>query len=179
MSFLALSVDHPIAKYYEKNPEFIKFKKNCSMTGTTEESLAAAEKIGFKTDLLAKNPLKNTKVPVYFANFVLMDYGLGAVFGCPAHDQRDLDFALKYNLNVIPVVEPEEKEKTQITTIAYTGGGKIINSDFLNNLKVPSESIDKTIEYLERNNIGIKKTNFRLKDWGISRQRYWSCPTII
>ena len=84
MSFLAVSVDHPIAKFYENDPEFIKFKKECSKTGTTEESIAAAEKLGFKTDLLAINPLdKSIKVPVYFANFVLMDYGLGAVFGCP------------------------------------------------------------------------------------------------
>ena len=98
MSFLAVSVDHPIAKFYTDNPEFIKFKKECSKTGTTEESIAAADKLGFKTDLLAINPLdENIKVPVYFANFVLMDYGLGAVFGCPAHDQRDLDFAKKYN----------------------------------------------------------------------------------
>ena len=109
MSFLALSVDHPVAKFYENDPEFIKFKKECSKTGTTEESIAAADKLGFKTDLLAINPLdENIKVPVYFANFVLMDYGLGAVFGCPAHDQRDLDFAKKYNLKVTPVVRPEK-----------------------------------------------------------------------
>ena len=101
MSFSALSIDHPIAKFYENDEKFKKFRKKCSKTGTTEESLAGAEKIGFKTDLLAINPLnKEIKVPVYFANFVLMDYGLGAVFGCPAHDQRDLDFAKKYNLSV-------------------------------------------------------------------------------
>ena len=97
LSFLALSVDHPVAKFYEKNANFIKFKNECSKTGTTEESIAQAEKIGFKTNLAAINPLdKNIQVPVYFANFVLMDYGFGAVFGCPAHDQRDWDFALKY-----------------------------------------------------------------------------------
>jgi leucyl-tRNA synthetase len=108
MSFLALSIDHPIAKYYEQNDDFLKFKDACSKTGTTEESLANAEKIGFKTDLLAINPLdQNIKVPVYFANFVLMDYGLGAVFGCPAHDQRDLDFAIKYNLKITTVVTPD------------------------------------------------------------------------
>ena len=101
LSFLALSVDHPISKYYEDNDEFKKFKKECSKTGTTEESIAQAEKIGFKTNLIAINPLnKDHKVPVYFANFVLMDYGFGAVFGCPAHDQRDLDFAIKYNLKL-------------------------------------------------------------------------------
>ena len=101
MSFLAVSVDHPLSKFYEKNKDFIEFKKKCSTTGTTEESIANAEKIGFKTNLVAINPLDtNSKVPVYFANFVLMDYGFGAVFGCPGHDQRDLDFALKYKLKV-------------------------------------------------------------------------------
>ena len=180
MSFLAISIDHPISKYYENDPNFVKFKNDCSKTGTTEESIALAEKIGFKTDLLAVNPLnKNSKVPVYFANFVLMDYGLGAVFGCPAHDQRDLDFAIKYNLKITPVVKPDGEENLEITNIAYTGNGKLINSDFLNNLKVPSESINETIKYLEKNNLGIKKTNYRLKDWGISRQRYWGCPIPI
>ncbi len=180
MSFLALSVDHPVAKFYENDPEFIKFKKDCSRTGTTEESIAVAEKIGFKTDLLAINPLNiSEKVPVYFANFVLMDYGLGAVFGCPAHDQRDLDFAIKYNLKVIPVVIPDGKDHIEIKDKAYTGEGKLINSEFLNNLKVPTESINETINYLEKNNLGERKTNFRLKDWGISRQRYWGCPIPI
>ena len=93
-SFLAVSVDHPLSKFYENDENFVNFKKSCSKTGTTEESIAQAEKIGFKTNLFAINPLdKDTKVPVYFANFVLMDYGFGAVFGCPAHDQRDFDFA--------------------------------------------------------------------------------------
>ena len=109
MSFIALSIDHPISKFYENNKEFLKFKNECSKTGTTEEAIAVAEKIGFKTDLIAINPLdESIKVPVYFANFVLMDYGLGAVFGCPAHDQRDLDFANKYKLNVKTVVTPEK-----------------------------------------------------------------------
>ena len=180
MSFLALSVDHPISKYYEDDPKFVKFKKECSQTGTTEESIAVAEKIGYKTDLLAINPLnKDLKVPVYFANFVLMDYGLGAVFGCPAHDQRDLDFAKKYNLTVTQVVKPDQNDKLIIKDKAYTGEGKLINSEFLNDLKVPSESINETIKYLEKNNLGTKKTNFRLKDWGISRQRYWGCPIPI
>ena len=176
-SFLALSVDHPLAKYYEEDKEFQKFRKECSKTGTTEESIASAEKLGFKTDLVAINPLdKNMKVPVYFANFVLMDYGLGAVFGCPAHDQRDLDFAKKYNLKITPVVKPEKDKDFEINNEAYTGEGYLYNSDFLDGLKVPSESIIKTIEFLEKNNLGIKKTNYRLKDWGISRQRYWGCP---
>jgi leucyl-tRNA synthetase len=180
-SFLAISVDHPIAKYFEKNADFIKFKKQCSKTGTTEESIAQAEKIGFKTELLAVNPLDDSiKVPVYFANFVLMDYGFGAVFGCPAHDQRDLDFANKYNLKVIPVVKPiESNDNFVIKDEAYTGTGIIINSKFLNNLKVPDESIIKTIEILEEKKIGNKKINFRLKDWGVSRQRYWGCPIPV
>ena len=180
MSFLALSVDHPIAKFYEQDPEFIKFKKECSRTGTTEESIAIAEKLGFKTELLAVNPLdESIKVPVYFANFVLMDYGLGAVFGCPAHDQRDLDFARKYKLSVTPVVKPDEDETFEIKDKAYTGEGKLFNSKFLNNLKVPEQSINETINYLEKNKLGERKTNFRLKDWGISRQRYWGCPIPI
>jgi len=180
MSFLAVSVDHPIAKFYSNDPEFIKFKKECSKTGTTEESIAAAEKLGFKTDLLAINPLdEKIKVPVYFANFVLMDYGLGAVFGCPAHDQRDLDFAKKYNLKITPVVRPEKDKDFSIDEKAFTESGYLFNSKFLNDLKVPEESINKAIHYLEENNIGQKKTNYRLKDWGISRQRYWGCPIPI
>jgi leucyl-tRNA synthetase len=177
-SFLAVSADHPIAKFYQNDKEFINFKEKCSRTGTTEESIAQADKIGFKTNLVALNPLdKNIKVPVYFANFVLMDYGFGAVFGCPAHDQRDLDFALKYNLKVTPVVKPDDEiGKFEIKDKAYTGTGKIFNSNFLNDLIAPSESVLKTIEILEEKKIGKKKINFRLKDWGISRQRYWGCP---
>jgi leucyl-tRNA synthetase len=179
MSFLALSIDHPISKIYEKNKEFIKFKKDCSKTGTTEESIAQAEKLGYKTNLFAINPFDETiKVPVYFANFVLMDYGFGAVFGCPAHDQRDLDFALKYKLKITPVVKPNN-DKFEIKKEAYTGPGKIFNSKFLNDLNVPEESILKAIEIIEKKKIGKKKINFRLKDWGISRQRYWGCPIPI
>ena len=181
LSFLALSVDHPLANYYHKNEEFLDFKKKCSTTGTTEESIANAEKIGFKTNLIAVNPLnENVKVPVYFANFVLMDYGLGAVFGCPAHDQRDLDFAKKYSLKINTVVTPDlDNLNFQVIDEAYTGPGYIFNSSFLNGLKCPEESIEKTIEYLEEKKLGKKKINFRLKDWGISRQRYWGCPIPI
>ena len=179
-SFLAISADHPISKFYEKNNDFLSFKKLCSKTGTTEESIAQAEKIGFKTDLMAINPLNNKKVPVYFANFVLMDYGFGAVFGCPAHDQRDLDFAKKYELEVIPVVKPEnETDQYQIENEAYTDAGIIYNSELLNGLKAPNESIPQAIKILEDKKIGKKKINFRLKDWGISRQRYWGCPIPI
>ncbi len=180
-SFLALSVDHPLSKYYENNPDFKSFKEKCSKTGTTEESIANAEKIGFKTNLFAKNPLnKEQQVPVYFANFVLMDYGFGAVFGCPAHDQRDFDFAKKYNLEIKTVVKPLEEDDTfKVTNEAFTGSGIIINSKFLNNLKVPDESVIQTIKILEEKNLGQKKINFRLKDWGVSRQRYWGCPIPI
>ena len=180
-SFLAVSVDHPISKFYEHDEDFIAFKKNCSKTGTTEESIAQAEKIGFKTSLTAMNPLdENIKVPIYFANFVLMDYGFGAVFGCPAHDQRDLDFALKYKLEVKTVVKPADQDVNFcVTNEAYTGPGTIFNSKFLDNLVAPDESIEKTIEILEEKKIGKKKINFRLKDWGVSRQRYWGCPIPI
>ena len=180
-SFLALSVDHPISKYFETDPNFAKFKKECAKTGTTEESIAQGEKVGFKTNLFALNPFDpSKKVPVYFANFVLMDYGFGAVFGCPAHDQRDLDFALKYNLEIKTVVKPkQEKDNFKVKDIAYVQDGIIINSDFLNGLKVPDESIKKTIEILEEKKLGVRKTNFRLKDWGVSRQRYWGCPIPI
>jgi len=181
MSFIALSIDHPLSELYQNDEKFLKFKEACSKTGTTEESLAIAEKIGFKTNLTAKNPLDNSKiVPVYFANFVLMDYGLGAVFGCPAHDQRDFDFAKKYNLEIKTVVTPKKEDKNfRVNDEAYTDDGFIINSSFLNDLKCPSESIPKTIKYLEENNLGEQKINFRLKDWGISRQRYWGCPIPI
>ena len=180
-SFLALSIDHPISKYYENNKDFEEFKKECSKTGTTEESIANAPKIGFKTNLLALNPLdQNNKVPVYFANFVLMDYGFGAVFGCPAHDQRDFDFAKKYNLEIKTVVKPNDKEDNfKVIEEAYSGSGILINSKFLNGLKVPEESINQTIKVLEEKKLGKKKINYRLKDWGISRQRYWGCPIPI
>ena len=162
MSFLALSIDHPFAKLYEKDKNFSKFKEECSKSGTTEESLANAEKIGFKTNLLALNPLdEKIKVPVYFANFVLMDYGLGAVFGCPAHDQRDLDFARKYELKVTPVVTPNlEENNFAISETAYTDAGYMFNSSFLDGLKSPEESIDSAIDYLEKNKVGKKKNKF-------------------
>ena len=180
-SFLALSVDHEVSKFYKDDENFLKFKKECSKTGTTEEAIAVGDKIGFKTNLFAKNPLKpDEKVPVYFANFVLMDYGFGAVFGCPGHDQRDFDFAKKYNLKIKTVVRPyEENEKYEVKSKAYAGPGILINSDFLNGLDVPKISVNETIKILEQKKLGKKKVNFRLKDWGVSRQRYWGCPIPV
>jgi len=180
-SFLALSTDHEVSKFYKDDEKFLKFKEECSKTGTTEEAIAVGEKIGFKTNLMATNPLNpEQKVPVYFANFVLMDYGFGAVFGCPAHDQRDFDFAKKYNLEIKTVVKPfDEKADYRVENEAYSGPGVLINSKLLNGLKAPNQSVLQTIKILEEKKIGRKQTNFRLKDWGVSRQRYWGCPIPI
>jgi leucyl-tRNA synthetase len=171
-SFLALSVDHPFSKKFEDDVKFLNFKEKCLKAGTTEEALALAEKIGFNTGLFVDHPfIINKKIPLYFANFVLMDYGTGAVFGCPAHDQRDYDFAKKYNLEIIQVVSNDKKDLTEV----YTGPGNIINSDFLTGLNI-EEAKNKIITIIEDRKIGKKKISFRLKDWGISRQRYWGCP---
>ena len=167
-----------MSKFYSDKKKYLDFKKECSTSGTTEESIAQAPKIGFKTDLFAINPLNQTnKVPVYFANFVLMDYGFGAVFGCPAHDQRDFDFAKKYNLEIKTVVRPKEKDENyKVSTEPYIGEGYIINSEFLNGAKVPSEFISKTIDLLENKSLVKEKLIFDLKI-GVSRQRYWGCNT--
>ena len=180
-SFLALSADHEISNIYKNDKEFLKFKEECSKTGTTEEAIAVGEKIGFKTNLIAINPLDpNQKVPVYFANFVLMDYGFGAVFGCPGHDQRDFDFAKKYGLEIKTVVRPSDENKNfKVTNEAYAGPGILINSKFLDGLEAPNNSVIETIKILENKKLGKKQINFRLKDWGISRQRYWGCPIPI
>ena len=180
-SFLALSVDHEVSKFFIDNKDFLSFKEQCSKTGTTEEAIAVGEKIGFKTNLVAINPLNpKQKVPVYFANFVLMDYGFGAVFGCPAHDQRDYDFAKKYDLEIKTVVRPNDKDESfEVLDEAYSGAGVLINSDFLNGLSAPDNSILETIKILEKKKLGKKQINFRLKDWGVSRQRYWGCPIPV
>jgi len=173
-TFIAISSDHPICKNF-KNSKFQEFKKECLKFGTTEEALANAEKVGYETGLFVKHPfVKEKKIPIYVANFVLMDYGTGAIFGCPAHDQRDFDFAKKYNLEIIQVVSPSDK-KLKVLTEAYAGAGTLINSSFLNNLNI-EEAKKKIISKIESENLGTKKTTYRLKDWGISRQRYWGCP---
>ena len=173
-SFLALSVDHSLSKKFLKDKDFQKFKMDCNKTGTTEEALANAEKIGFNTELFASHPfIKNKKIPIYFANFVLMDYGSGAIFGCPAHDQRDFDFAKKYKLEIIKVVS-DGSSKNDLKE-AYTGNGKLINSQFLDNLDI-TEAKKLMIKKISDMSLGKSKTLYRLKDWGISRQRYWGCP---
>ena len=172
-SFIALSIDHPLSVRFEKNKEFIKFKKECNKSGTTEEALANADKLGFDSNLYALHPfIKNKKIPIFFANFVLMDYGTGAIFGCPAHDQRDFDFAKKYDLEIIRVISDGKDKRLEE---AYTENGLLVNSSFLNGLEV-DKAKQKIIDKIEIEKMGKKKTLFRLKDWGISRQRYWGCP---
>ena len=176
-TFLALSADHPLSAQFSDDEEFKKFKLECSRAGTTEEAIANAEKIGFNTKLFVEHPfVSGLKIPVFFSNFVLMDYGTGAIFGCPAHDQRDLDFAKKYKLKIIQVVAKDKKiinfEKSET---AYTDDGIMINSEFLNNLNI-KDAKNKVIELIGEKDIGNKKISYRLKDWGISRQRYWGCP---
>ena len=174
-SFIALSVDHPLSQNFKTDNNFLKFKKQCDKSGTTEEALANAEKLGYKTNLFANHPfIKDKNIPIFFANFVLMDYGTGAIFGCPAHDQRDFDFAKKYNLEITRVVS-DDKNNSKDLNEAFTGSGKIINSEFLNGLDI-LKAKEKVISIVEDKKIGKKRTLYRLKDWGISRQRYWGCP---
>lgn len=176
-SFVAVSADHPFAAgIAENDPKAAAFIKECHKGGTSEADLEKAEKLGFFTGRHVEHPfIKGHKLPVYIANFVLMDYGTGAIFACPAHDQRDLDFARKYDLPVLPVVAPEGKDDIEIGDEAYTDGGTLINSEFLNGLDI--EAAKKTaIEKIEQLGIGHGTTTYRLRDWGVSRQRYWGCP---
>ena len=176
-SFVAVSADHPFAqKIAADNKDAADFIKECHASGTSEAELEKAEKYGFDTGARALHPfIEGKTVPVYIANFVLMDYGTGAVFGCPAHDQRDLDFANKYKLEVTPVVRPKNEDSIEITDEAYTDDGEIFNSDFLNGLSI-EDAKKEIIKRIEAMNAGFGTTTYRLRDWGVSRQRYWGCP---
>ena len=175
-TFIAVSPDHSLSKkisMYDKDA--LNFIKECR-TLNSEKT-----KKGYKTHLKIEHPfIKEKKIPLFITNFVLMDYGLGAIFGCPAHDQRDLDFAIEYNLEVVPVVKPfdVDEKNYSINKIAYTDDGIIINSDFLNNLTVEKAKI-YIIKIFSEKGLGEQKTNYKLRDWGISRQRYWGCPIPI
>ena len=178
-SFIAIAPDHPFTKFFENDENFLKFKNEALKNIAIESSLSKNEKLGFKTPYFVHHPfIKDKKMPIYVSNFILMDYGTGAIYGCPAHDQRDLEFALKYKLEVLPVVSPNKSQDIKINDEAYVDDGFIINSDFLNDLSV-REAQKKIIKIIEEKKIGNSKIIYRLKDWGISRQRYWGCPIPI
>ena len=171
-SFVAIAANHPLAlKIAKEDQNAQKFIEECNQNSANEADIDKNEKKGYKTTLFADHPfIEGKKLPIYIANFILMDYGTGAIFACPAHDQRDFDFAKKYNLEIKQVVG-EEQELQE----AYLEGDKMINSDFLNGLKI-ADAKEKIINLLEEKQIGTRKINYRLKDWGVSRQRYWGCP---
>ena len=177
-SFVAIAPDHPFTEYFKNDKEFKNFKDLALKNLGTESSLSTNEKLGFKTPFFVFHPFLNKKLPIYVANFILMDYGSGAIFGCPAHDKRDLEFAIKYKLEIIPVVSPEKSKIISIKNEAYTEEGYNINSDFLDHLST-QEAKKIIIQKLIEKNIGNSKIIYRLKDWGISRQRYWGCPIPI
>ena len=181
-AFVALSPDHPLTQELaEKDEKLQAFIAECRKTGTAEAEIEKAEKLGYDTGLTATHPFdENWKLPVMVANFVLMGYGTGAIFGCPAHDQRDLDFARKYNLTVTPVVVPEEADPKsfRVANEAYTGPGKLANSRFLDGMTVDAAK-NEVAARLEKAGIGERTVNFRLRDWLVSRQRPWGCPIPV
>jgi len=181
-SFAAISCDHPLAKELEKNnTDIANFNLECRQIGTTQEALETAEKKGYNTGITVTHPFNDAwEMPVYIANFILMGYGTGAIFGCPAHDQRDLDFARKYDLIVTPVVCPTDQnpDTFSIKEEAYTGVGNLINSRFLDGLTI-EEGKSEVIKRISEQGMGQATTNYRLRDWGVSRQRYWGCPIPV